>query len=72
MRMSRVVRFAAIASLVASPLFAADGVLVVEKTTAGTNVRTSQIQIEKTRMRAEVEGPNGQQVMIFEIGRAHV
>ena len=66
MRMSRAVRFAALVSLVASPLFAADGVLVVEKTTTGANVRTSQIQIEKTRMRAEVEGPNGQQVMIFD------
>jgi hypothetical protein len=39
--------------LAASPLFAADGVLIVEKTTSGGNTKTNQIQIEKERMRAE-------------------
>jgi hypothetical protein len=66
MDVTRAVRFAVLFSVVATPLIAADGVLVVQKTTTGTNVRTSQIQIEKTRMRAEVEGPNGLQVMIFD------
>jgi len=37
----------------ASPLFAADGVLIVEKTTTGGSTKTNQIQIEKERMRAE-------------------
>ena len=40
-------------SLAASPLFSADGVLIVEKTTSGGNTKTNQIQIEKERMRAE-------------------
>jgi hypothetical protein len=39
--------------LAASPLHAADGVLIVERTTTGGNTRTNQIQIEKERMRAE-------------------
>src|SRR3954470_1751877 len=39
--------------LAASPLFAADGVLIVEKTTSGGSTKTNQIQIEKERMRAE-------------------
>jgi Domain of unknown function (DUF4412) len=39
--------------LAASPLFAADGVLIVEKTTTGGSTKTNQIQIEKERMRAE-------------------
>jgi hypothetical protein len=39
--------------LAASPLLAADGVLIVEKTTSNGNAKTTQIQIEKERMRAE-------------------
>ena len=39
--------------LAAAPLFAADGVLIVEKTTTSGNTKTNQIQIEKERMRAE-------------------
>ena len=39
--------------LAAAPLFAADGVLIVEKTTTGGSTKTNQIQIEKERMRAE-------------------
>ena len=66
MSITRAVRFAVIFTVAATPLFAADGVLLVQKTTTGASERTSQIQIEKTRMRAEVEGPNGLQVMIFD------
>ena len=42
--------------LAAQPLYAADGVLIVEKTTSGGNTKTNQIQIEKDRMRAESAG----------------
>ncbi len=47
------------------PLQAANGVLIVEKTTSGTTVRTSQIQIERNRMRAEVGG-DLKRVVIFD------
>jgi hypothetical protein len=39
--------------LAALPLRAADGLLIVEKTTSGGNTKTNQIQIEPERMRAE-------------------
>ena len=46
---------------------AADGVLIVEKTTTGAKTETHQLQIEKNRMRAEAAGPNGQPMsMIFD------
>ena len=48
--------------LAASPLFAADGVLIVEKTTSGGNTKTNQIQIEKERMRAESDS----QTVVFD------
>ena len=48
---------------------AADGILIVEKTTTGGTAKTNQIQIEKTCMRAESEGANGgKQVFIFDGG----
>lgn len=55
--------------LMARPLLAADGILIVEKTTAGGTTQTHQVQIEKTRMRAESAGPNGgTQVFVFDGG----
>jgi hypothetical protein len=52
--------------LPAAPLFA-QGVLVVQKTTIGTTNGTSRAQIEKDRMRTEINGVNGeQQVVIFD------
>ena len=46
---------------------AADGLLLVQKTTSGGTSRTNQIQIEHTRMRAESsEATGGQRVMIFD------
>lgn len=58
---------AAAAVLLAAPLYAADGVLIVEKTTTGTATRTNQMQIEKTRMRGANAGANGeQQTMVFD------
>ena len=44
---------ATVLCLAASPLFAADGVLIVEKTTSNGSTKNTQIQIEKDRMRAE-------------------
>jgi hypothetical protein len=53
--------------LAASPLQAADGVLVIEKTTSGANTQTNQIQIEKDRMRAETAGQAGEkQTIVFD------
>jgi hypothetical protein len=49
------------------PLFAAEGVLIVQKNTIGTRIRTGHIQIEKERMRTEIESPTGQkQIMMFD------
>src|SRR6185436_2272288 len=59
--------------LSASAAAAADGVLIAQKITSSKGeVTTSQIQIEKTRMRAEMAGANGRrQTMIFD-GTAQV
>src|SRR5947207_8338974 len=53
--------------LTTAPLAAADGILIIQKTTVGSKTRTNQIQIEKERMRSEIEGVNGEtQVMLFD------
>jgi Domain of unknown function (DUF4412) len=53
--------------LTAWPLQAADGVLIVEKTTRGGNTQTNQIQIERDRMRAETTGQAGEkQTVVFD------
>ena len=68
MRLTTKTAAAAAAIILATlPLQAADGVLIVEKTTSGTATTTSQIQIEKTRMRAEVQGQaNARQTIVFD------
>jgi hypothetical protein len=49
---------------------AAQGVLVVETSTANGAPRTSQVQIEPTRMRTEIAGQNGtSQVVVFDGGK---
>src|SRR5439155_15736028 len=53
-------------------LQAADGVLVTEKTTTGGKTETHQIQVEKTRMRAEVSGPNGEPMAVIFDGTKQV
>jgi hypothetical protein len=54
-------------SLTAARLFAADGLLIVQKHTSGGTTKTNQIQIEQTRMRAETGGANGRsQIVIFD------
>jgi hypothetical protein len=50
----------------ASPVQAAEGVLIVERTVAGATTRTSQMQIERDRMRAEMAGPNGETIVVFD------
>ena len=55
-----------VAGSCASPLQAAEGVLIVERTVAGATTRTSQMQIERDRMRAEMTGPNGETIVVFD------
>jgi Domain of unknown function (DUF4412) len=52
--------------LLAWPLQAADGILIVEKTTTGGTTRTNQIQIEKNRLRAENDTARGKQIIVFD------
>jgi len=64
-----VMRAAGVAAmcLAASPLHAADGVLIIEKATSGGKTQINQIQIEKDRMRAETAGPTGEkQTVVFD------
>ena len=57
----------AIVCSVASPLQAAEGILIVEKTVVGSSTRSSQVQIERERMRAEMTSPSGDvQVVVFD------
>ena len=53
-------------SLTAAQLLAADGLLIVQKHTSGGTTNTNQIQIEKTRMRAETGGGDRSQVVVFD------
>jgi hypothetical protein len=54
-------------SLLAGSAYAADGVLIVETTIRNGTAVTNQIQIEKTRMRAESADPNGgKRVFMFD------
>jgi uncharacterized protein DUF4412 len=53
--------------LMAAPLAAADGILIVQKTTSDGSTQTHQIQIEKSRMRAEGAGQGPEkQVIVFD------
>ncbi len=54
-------------SMAATPLFASEGILIVQQRTTAGATQTSRIQIEKARMRAEVPGPAGiSQIVIFD------
>ena len=48
----------------ASPLQAAEGFLMVEKSVIGTVTRTTQVQLERDRMRAELTGPKGETLIV--------
>ncbi|HZT77251.1 MAG TPA: DUF4412 domain-containing protein [Vicinamibacterales bacterium] len=61
------------ASLSAAPLLAADGILIVQKTTTAGGTQTHEVQIEQNRMRAETAGMGarggmdaGPQAIIFD------
>ena len=58
--------------LLTAPLYAADGILIVETTTRNGKVETNQIQIEKTRMRAESADANGEKRVFMFDGTAQV
>ena len=57
--------------LTAPPIaWAADGILITQRVTSGGAPLTVQVQIEPTRMRSEMEGPNGVlNVTIFDGGK---
>jgi hypothetical protein len=62
------IAFASALFLLSGTARAADGLLIVQKTTSGGGTpQTNQIQIENKRMRAESSGPaGGKQVIIFD------
>ena len=67
--MSAIVRTAPLIvafSLTAVRIVAADGLLIVQKHTTGGTTNTNQIQIERTRMRAETGGGDRAQVVVFD------
>jgi hypothetical protein len=56
--------------VLARPLAAADGLLIVQQTTSSRGTETTQVQIEAQRMRAEVADPGGaKQTVIFDGGK---
>src|SRR5215510_10823301 len=60
----------AVVCAAASTASAADGVLIVETSTVNGTPRTTQVQIEATRMRTEIAGQNGAtQIVIFDGGK---
>ena len=62
--LTKVVVAAAVLCSFASPLQAAEGFLMVEKTVTGTTTRTTQVQLERDRMRAELTGPAGDTLVV--------
>ncbi len=51
----------------ASPLQAAEGFLMVETAVTGTTTRTTQVQLERDRLRAEISGATGAtQIVVFD------
>ena len=59
--------FAAALSVMGGRALAADGLLLVQKTTSGGTTQTHQIQIESRRMRAESSGATGaKQIVVFD------
>ena len=61
------VMFAAALWVMGGRVQAADGLLLVQKTTSGGTTQTNQIQIESKRMRAESSGATGgKQIVVFD------
>ncbi len=68
------VRFLVLASLVSlfnapTAAQAAEGILITQRVTTGGAPVTVQVQIEATRMRTDMAGPGGGNVMIFDGGK---
>src|SRR5437868_5641962 len=60
-------------TLSAGTVAAADGILIAQKmTSASGTVTTHQIEIEKTRMRAETDAPGGRKMTMIFDGTAQV
>jgi hypothetical protein len=68
---TNVVLAAAIAAL-AVPVYAADGILIVQQTTIAGKTDTNHTQIEKTRMRAESTRPTGGKTVVLFDGPTQV
>jgi hypothetical protein len=65
--LTKSVMLAAAISASASGAWAADGILIHEKTTSGGTTKTHQIQIDQHRMRAETAGAAGErQAIVFD------
>jgi hypothetical protein len=68
----RFLTLAVVFSLLTAPTIAqtGDGILITQRVTSGGPPITLQVQIEATRMRTDIAGPNGAaQVMIFDGGK---
>lgn len=63
---ARTASLVAALALTAAPVCAADGLLIVQKHTSGGTSNSNQIQIEKTRMRAETGGGDRAQIVVFD------
>jgi uncharacterized protein (DUF305 family) len=68
--MTRALTLAAVAAIAigGAPAAAADGVLIAQKTTSDSKTITHQTQIEKTRMRSEIDQNGRKMIMIFDGG----
>lgn len=66
--MMKSIAFAGALCLLAGTAHAADGILIVQKTTVGAGApQTHRVQIDAKRMRAEAVGPDGgKQVVVFD------
>jgi hypothetical protein len=66
----KTVSCAAVTCVMTVSLWAADGVLIVERTTTAGVARTNQVQIEKNRMRSETTDATGaKQTVIFDAAK---
>jgi hypothetical protein len=64
---ARITTLVAAFALSAAPLLAGDGLLIVQKVTSGGTSKMHQLQIEKTRMRADTAAAGGlTQVIVFD------
>lgn len=66
LKMHSALMASAICLTAALPAAAADGVVLAQKITSGTNVTTTEVQIEKSRMRAEINGGPSVQIVLFD------